>query len=370
MTATQSEEIDIFKLIGTIRSYWFSIFLFTTICFALGSFTWVYMPKKFKSSASLDIPSSYFKNPVDGELQAMQDSAEIAARRLNLIRQALSDEFIDEIGKKYSLYDTKKTASHNVTNHIIEERERLRGAIEYYPKNQTTMNIAVVSDSPKVSFLALKDIINQLQETMISRRLTTLNETKDGVEKQVAHLAKSLRNAKKDQQALKIEFEMREINSKLASLRKKYTDNHPKVIELQSKVNRQIPQKSEDPAAATTSIEGVYQDFLRKLGYLNLALSLEQDNSKINLVEEPNLPTKPVSPDLKVIAIMCLIADIGLSAIWIWWRENTYETYLEPSHSALFIETNYLGELPLFNKEVLLLEESYQQKRRLSLPRP
>src|SRR5579863_6779795 len=62
------------------------------------------LPKKYKTSALLNLKSSYFEVPGVGEGLSY---AEVQAQKQALLRLALDDAFMDQEGIKYGLFKSK-----------------------------------------------------------------------------------------------------------------------------------------------------------------------------------------------------------------------------------------------------------------------
>src|SRR5690242_2218770 len=76
--------------------------LLTTALFAAAA---TILPQRFKSRFVLAIHSSYFQNPLTRDLTPdIYDAAEMRSQRESLIRQSMTPDFIDYLGRKYGIY--------------------------------------------------------------------------------------------------------------------------------------------------------------------------------------------------------------------------------------------------------------------------
>ena len=96
---------DLAAVIG--RNFWV-IFLTVAVCTAAAGAAAYYLPKKFKSSAVISLQAGYFQNPLVKDLiSEVFDQGELNAQRSALLKFALNNTFLDELGEKYGLFQTE-----------------------------------------------------------------------------------------------------------------------------------------------------------------------------------------------------------------------------------------------------------------------
>lgn len=305
--------------VGELVAFFARHFWVMTLCLLLGGTTGVvitlFLPKTFKSTSSIAIQSSYFRNPLVSDIISEEhDQSELRAQREALLRLALSDSFLDTLAADQHIYDP--TAGEEK---VRLERTLLRQQIEYFSLNPTTYTIGVRSGSREGAQSINEEILKQVMSTLESERLKTLTTTRNAIRshvKSAAETLKELEAAANSRGVDDIQDELARVNADLETLELHFTDKHPKVFALkrqQSSLQHLLDalekarsekaslQSDEIPlsGAAKEPMQDVYNDLMKKLSYLNILLEMENaagDSSHVAVIEQPSFPLSAVSP--------------------------------------------------------------------------
>jgi hypothetical protein len=376
------ELTEIFQL---IRRHAVTVLLVWIVVFT-GTFLVVQqLPKKFKSTAILNIPSSYFSNPLVRELvPEPSEPGELNAQRISLLKFAMNEEFLDSLGENFKIYQYPRD-----TRRRIEERDQLREKIEYFTLSPTTVQLSSVQDNANQAFHLMQAVMSRMIAVLVEERYRSLEKARNAIQEQTKFLAKALTRAKKVSNAKHLEDELRKVNTDLAAIRQKYTDKHPEVAELinqavamkaqivKEKGNEApLPQSNDTDAIAaaisndgsSSSLENLYNDLLRKLSYLSIALSMERGSesmSFLSILQQPSLPTKPFFPNIKVASVFAALLASFISVGIILASETKRRTLISPQTAAIALDTQFIGELPLMKNTEKTLLIGYDEIRAL-----
>jgi len=347
------------------------------------------IPKKFKSKAVLNIQASYFRNPlVSTFISEVNDPAEQSSQRSSLLRQALSDSFLDALGDRYKVF--QYPADHRLR---AMERELFLNRIEYYSVSPTTFQIAVIANDATVSYQMTKEVLEQMIDTLIKERLRNLIVTRDAIHAHVQSLSLALQGVASPTASLK--NELQRIESDIRTLTSQFSDKHPDVLRLkqraeavqrvlesyaQNKVGTEGnsltgPNPAQEFASpnSTAPLRDVYEDLLKKLNYLSVVLEMERDRSNLpylGIIQQPSIPTRPFFPEKRMFVAFGALGGAALAAILILYIELRRGAFLSPSFALQSVEMNFLGELPPLpqHQKVTLLEGPGAHAVRKSLP--
>ncbi len=339
--------------------------LVVTIALGLsgGYYAYLVLPKKFKVKSTISIHNSYFvNNLIDDILPGISDNNEQRAERLLLIRRALNDSFLEKIGFRYDIY---KPASSGTAR--AYERDVLLKRIEVDSAGGAEVDIRTIAKDASRAFQMNQDVVEQVLKFLGDERYGTLIRTRDAIQSQVQELNLALQGASSlvtyQKENLKTELEKLELS--IEALTAQYTENHPEVLRLKEKARiineilRRSPtkrtgagsstQQNVSSAAAKEPMQEVYNDLVKKLSYLNVAIEMsgtKGNSAYVSIAEEPRLPPGPMSPNKQYVLIGGFAAGLLLGCIIIAYRELKRGTFLAPAHAARAMNIVYLGELP------------------------
>jgi capsular polysaccharide biosynthesis protein len=376
------QTVQIQEIYRIIRGNFIFGFLIVALTAALAFFLALELPKKYKSTAVLNIQSSYFQNPLVSDLLSeVSDPSELKAQRESLLAMALDDQFMDEIGEKYGFY--KYPRDHRKR---IIERELLGKRITFFSISPTAFQVSAVGRTPQETYLLAGDILAQMRKTFITERNKKLLKAREALTVHTRLLSNQLQSAASPVASLRAE--LRALEGQIQTISSQYTPNHPSVLKLKERANtiRVMLKKygaAEDPApgeqvvnpAAQRPTEDVYSDLVKKLNYLNVLIDMEEDPkniSYIGIVEHPKVPSRPFFPNKRIFALAGMGIGLVLALVFIAFREIRKGTFLSPSHAANSLGMPFLGELPLMTgaNGYRLLDGPSMGSLRRTLPPP
>jgi polysaccharide biosynthesis transport protein len=210
-----------------------------------------------------------------------------------------------------------------------------------------------------------------------------------------------------DQQVAEINGKIQSLNVDLARLREKYKEGHPEVQKIQVQVEqlrkdkdarigqieesfraeyRQLQRKESELKAAIddhkgraadqslkmTELEslkkqadskaGLYSVLLQKLNETNIAASIQ--NSNVRLIERAVVPSKPVWPRKRQVALVGLLGGLLLGAGFVLLRDALDNTLKDADDIERHLHLELLAAIPRYGKDdATLATEAYQNLR-------
>lgn len=330
------------------------------------------LPKKYKSTAVINVYTKYFKNPLVGQVVAeLQNTDEIKNNLTSLVNQAIDDEFVDHIGETYSIYRYgKEKVKRNAERELLSKRFQINAL------GAQSFSISFVYSDPIVSKEVAAEGLNRVIKHLVKTRRQTIETIKESIRKRIEVMSLSqdkvtnpLASSKPDV----LKRQLISINSQIESLKSQYSMNHPLIQELLEKqkiienwlktkhpgetevINEkdQMPILGSDSKYAVTEIN---KDLLTKYNYLNIISELEnvENPDYIGIVQHAQIPVSPVFPNKLLFCIFGLLLGVVVSAItiiieeFVWARSSLY-------HIKLAKELNipFLGKLPKLQADLL-----------------
>jgi len=337
------------------------LFVLTVILFVVMAYAaTLYMPKRYKSRAVLEIHSSYFQNPLISDLiPETHDPSELSSQRASLLRRVLTNEFLDDLGTNYGIYSSNTDLKTRAV-----EREGILKSIETFPLNSTSFQLSVAADDPLKATDLTITVLTHTIDGIVNERHKKMENTRNALNEHIRSLGVAL-NELTDTQAAKspqlLKSELEKVNADIEAMLKHYTKLHPEVatrINRAKELERMIgeaPPSSERanqlflPLEAKEPVKEVYHESLRKLSYLNIALDIEKEgstNPHISLIEEPGLPTSPFAPNKKLLLLFGLVTGVVIAALLVFIQEMKRGTFLSPEHVSDSLGVPLLGKLP------------------------
>lgn len=365
-----------------VRRHLLRVVLLTALVGVLAVLVALELPPKFKANAVLNIPSSYFRNPLVSDLVAeVTDMRELNAQRESLLRLALDDEFLDRLAAQFNLYTPGR-------NRQIE-REELLERIEYFSLSPTSFQIALTAPDPGRVFEMTRAVLEQMTFTLIEDRYQKLIRARDAIQTQVEFLSRALREANAASRSAFLEEELEKLNSNIETLRARYTEAHPELVRLNrqaSTIRARLEALPRSPLSTVDEelikafvvpsserpIQDIYNDLLKKLSHLNIVLEMEKDRenvSYLSVIEQPKVPTSPFFPNPLLFGAFGLLVGGALGIVQATYLELRRGKLLTPSGAAETLGVPLLGELPrLESKDEQLLLEGPTNPGTLLLP--
>lgn len=333
---------------------------------ALGVASFV-VPKKYKSQSVIAIYSRYFQNPLIKDFVSdLPESNELKPQRESLIKAALTDAYVDELGAKLGFF---KSSASSVER--WKEREELRKRIEIYALTSSSFRIAAVFQDATTSYQAAQLLLARVQETLSAERRDSLLRLREAMKSRLESLAYT-QGARDAELSAGVELqgareELARVESELQGLSRKFTERHPRITELKARaqaLRASLGERLQGPTgAASTGMQDnratlkglgrqgqqeLTQDLLRKLNYVQIALEMEArgDSNHIGVVELPAFPTAPIWPSKRLFLLQGLLLGWALSLAYVLYREHRNRRAISPEQFAEALGSRNWGALP------------------------
>lgn len=363
------EVVNVTEALAMLKRHALSIILLLATCLGLGTIALFFLPKTFRSQTSLNIQPGYFRNPLITDFVA-QDSqqAEINAHRLSIFKYSLDDKFVDSIGERYAIYESRPD-----TPERIIERDLLLKQIELASDSATTVTLSVRAKAPDIAYLITKEILDRFMKTLVEERQGSLAKARDAIQGQATFISKVLQSSSIPAEVELLKTELAKLEASIDGLLLRYTPSHPEVVKLRQEAegmrrriarsdnNKELAIGPDNEALAESisaamsektsrqSLENLYNDLVRKLSYLSITLNIDNaDESKsyLTVIDPPILPVAPVSPRKEIVLGVSGVCGILLAAALILVKEIQRGSFLSPFRAAESLGVPLLGEMP------------------------
>ena len=388
----QSDTVNPLDLIGVLSRHLvlLSVTVFASVLIAVTLA--LYLPKSFKSKATISINTSYFQNPLVSDLVTeISDPAELKAQRFSILQMALDEKFIDSLGERFGIYVYPANSSERGI-----ERERLREKIYFFSENAASFEISVTANRPALAQKLNQAILERVQEILVKERQDKLSITKTALERHMRTLAAALQTAGSDlQKPDTLQLELQKIEATLASLLLRFTDQHPEVVQLRAK-ERELQQRVELSTRNARQQEGqqklengtiadlvipsskdssqdLYNGLLRKLSQLSIVIDMEKGRGNtdyLRVLQEPTLPIRAGFPSKRIFAGAGLGIGLMLGIVLIVFLELRERGRSSAAGMAEQLDVPYFGELPRLSikRNTLLIDQPGSRTVRRELP--
>src|ERR1700687_3972472 len=112
MSSFSEPTLNIQDVPRLFSKYWPSMIIATLVSTTLFIIAANHIPKKYKAHFILTIYSKYFQSPLIGDfIPELSESSEMRSQRESLIRQVLTPDYLDALGKKYGIYASSKNTA-------------------------------------------------------------------------------------------------------------------------------------------------------------------------------------------------------------------------------------------------------------------
>ena len=365
-----AEKINLVPLFAMLRSRLTWIVSVTLFFTALAVGSSYMLPRKYKSESQFTIYTKYFQNPLVHELIPDQyDTAEMRLQRESLIRQALDEGFLDQIGEKEGFF--KKPAG---TPERSAEREQLRNQFEIFALNGTTFQVNFIAKDRFVAREVNSLAVDQVTKTLVEQRRKTLANARDAVRARLESISMQLNHTVDPVAGSRPELLRKELarsEEELAALLARYSPRHPQVIRLRERIaglqswiasdpalKKDAPVAHEDSFSEPKNLVGgeleaptrdVYSELLKKLNYLNVALQMERPEvvSYFGMIEAPTLPFAAFSPKRVEFLVFGLAGGLLLALFSVLLQEYLVFVAPTPEKDAAVWGAPFLGTLPV-----------------------
>jgi capsular polysaccharide biosynthesis protein len=363
-----SDKVYIRDLIKIIVKYKFSIIVIIAMTVGFSIQLTNIIEKKFKASFEINVYSKYFKNPLISEIiPGVYNIPEMRFTIDSMVKEAINDDFIDEVGNEYGIYKEVKTEKESAM-----QRQFLRDRFSYYSTGGQSYKVTFTYSDPVVAKEVAEKTLDVVRSNFIDSRIATIELVKSIMVKRLnAFNASQKMNAKGTDKVLASKSfdvliaEQAQINSDIAALSKHFQKGHPKLIKLKSRKRtikgwlkefKGVDGRSTDHfdssiamSSNKTISENLTSSFYTKYHDFNIALDIEKKSlaTYIGLLQSPQLPTFPTWPKKRLFASIGLILGFVFAFIIVFLREvmapNTQERRIIEADD---FSTVILGVLP------------------------
>lgn len=364
MTETNDDLLTLTDCIRIIRKHLLMIVLTLVICEALAIGLVMKVPRKYKSSALLNLQATYFEIPTVGDsIVGSRDYSEMQAQKQALMRLAINDAFLDLEGEKYGLFKSEPGSAAR-----IGDREGLRKAIDFFSSTTTTFQITAIGKTSEIAFGLASDSLDQIVSVLVNERQRNIMSYRDSLRKQLGSLgvatsANEGETSGTNPQVLK--EELVRLENSLKTLQAQYTPNHPTVMAMKQRVQNakvhlaRLKEQGDSRPSTEAPLTIIHQakgrrtefgeELLKKINYLDIALEIETNKKNLPYLEILERPVKPVFyffPKVNAFAIGGLLAGFFMATILVAFMELRKATQITPSSAANQLGMSHLGSLP------------------------
>ncbi|MCB0336364.1 MAG: hypothetical protein KDD62_08655 [Bdellovibrionales bacterium] len=371
----KEEQVSIQDVLILVRRNLGRYFFCVIVSLAIAISLVYYIPKKFKATGQLNIESGYFQNPMVSDLiSEVHDPSERISQRMALLRLALTDAFIDTLGERYKVYKSVRNEKA-----LALQREILRSRIEFFSVNRNAFQVSVIGSTAQSAYQMTADVLDHMIETAIAQRNNTLVKTRDALQESLQSMGSALAGSSGPLASFRqsLEQELQELRANLRALKSQLSEQHPDVLKLKKREQSisallgQSQRQAETNAKelsrelmnpdAKESTQNVYNELLKKLSYLHIAIELNKDKesaSSVSVIQQPAIPTHAFFPRLDVFGLVGFVIGNILAFISIVFSEMKRGSFLSPAVAAHQFDVELLGTIPRIpqGKRLPLLE--------------
>lgn len=332
----------------------------------------VFMKKQYRSTFEINVYSKYFQNPlISGIIPGVYSVPEMRFAIDSMVKEAISDKFIDMIGTEYKIYSNTQDKVYQA-----KERQYLRERFSYYSTGGQGYKISFSDSDPLRAKIIADRTLEVVKGYFIQSRINTIEMVKRVmVNKLTSFNATQNVNKNGGDKALVskspdvLRAELMKIESNLSALKKQYKDNHPRILKLNQKRDTILSwleeygdlKSSSDIVDASLTMstsklisEQISSKFYTKYHDFNIALDIEKQSLEgyIGVIVNPQIPTAPISPKKRMFASVGFLLGLMFAFLYVFYKE-----ILVPNTAELIaIEAKkfgalYLGSLEQNNSE-------------------
>lgn len=365
-----TDKVFIRDLFKTIQNYKKQIILIVvlTVAFCFQLTFWI--EKQFTATFEINVYSKYFQNPlISGVIPDVYNIPEMRFAIDSMVKEAISDQFLDELGRKYKMSSGSKDE-----REIAKERQFIRDRFAYYSTGGQSYQISFSHSDPFIAKEVAEKTLAQVKDHIVGKRIKTIELVKDVMIRKLNSFNASQKFTQKgSEKALAskspdvLKEELVKVNTSIAALSKQYSPNHPIMLNLkqrQKTISSWLKEfdMSKDDSAVDLPMsmshdkivsEQLSSKFYAKYHDFNIALEIEKKSLQnyIGLIKVPQLPTAPIWPKKRLFASLGFILGIVLAFIYVFMSEIM--TSSKDEHLALEAEklnSMVLGTIPKMNR--------------------
>lgn len=361
---------DLIKTINTYRNRIVLICVLTVaFCFQLT----FWIEKQFTSTFEINVYSKYFQNPlISGVIPDVYNIPEMRFAIDSMVKEAISDEFVDELGAKYKIYSGTKDL-----RELAKERQMLRDRFSYFSTGGQSYQVSFSHSDPYVAKEIADLVMERVRSHIVNKRIKTIELVKEVMIRKLNSFNASQKLTQKGSEKVLaskspdvLKEELVKVNTSIEALSKQYSANHPIMLNLKQR-QRTITGwlKEYDVSKFDSNVdlpismnhdklisEQLSSKFYAKYHDFNIALEIEKKSLQnyIGIIKNPQLPTAPIWPKKRLFASLGFILGLVISFIYVFMSEIIIPSKDEKlAIEAEKLNTIVLGVLPrLESREV------------------
>lgn len=366
-----TDKIFFRDLIKTINSYKKSIILIVVLSVAFCFQLTFWIEKQYTATFEINVYSKYFQNPlISNVIPDVFNLPEMRFAIDSMVKEAISDDYIDQLGRKYNLY----TGSKDVREQA-KERQLLRDRFQYFSTGGQSYQISFSHSDPYIAKEISEKTLERVKTHIIDKRIKTIELVKEVMVKKLnsfnasqkfteAGSEKAL--ASKSPEVLR--EELVKIETSISALSKQYSANHPIMLNLKQKQKTITTWLKEFDVSKVDSAvdlpmsvshnkvitEQLSSKFYAKYHDFNVALEIEKKSLQnyIGIIKSPQLPTAPIWPKKRLFASLGFVLGLVIAFIFVFIREIVVPSKDEKlAIEAQALNTMVLGTLPKMTDE-------------------
>lgn len=328
---------DIFSILFTYKKA-IALIMILTVGFSISLTT--FMKKKYKSEFEINVYSKYFKNPLISEIiPGVYNIPEMRFTIDSMVKEAISDDFIDQIALDYNFYsleDDEATVARN--------RQLLRNRFSAFSTGGQSYQVTFTDSNPHIAKKVSEKTLDRVKAQFINGRVKTIEMVKQMMLRRLKSFnasqkmtTKGSEKALASKSPIVLTSELKKIESNIAALSKQYNITHPKIRELIARKKTIVNWLEEykasnieviDTASFTMPTDKAVNGqltgkFYAKYHDFNMALDIEKRSleSYIGIIKRPQLPTAPIWPKKRLFASVGFILALIFAFLYVFIKE-------------------------------------------------
>ena len=357
------------------------------------------LPKTYRSEFELNIYSKYFKNAlIQDVIPGMNSIAEMTQTTDSMVKETLNDEFIDQIGNEFNIYQKDLTPEQ-----LSKSREQLRDRFELFSTGGQSYRVSFSHGNPIVTFEVTKKVMDAVRATFINSRLETIENAKKTIQQKLesVNVTKQITDDSISANALAsknpdvLRSEIAKINSNLSALRMQFNTQHPRIVKLQQRKSTIENWLNEIEGDETPSKSGTVRDeskdysdapllmtgdkeisttiaakLYTKFNDINVALDIERKSlpGYIGVIVAPQIPNSPLFPKKRLFASLGFMLGLIFCFGYVFYKEIMQLSSTEKARLlAKDLKGEYFGSMPHIEEAGLMTNQAivWEEKKQL-----
>lgn len=335
-----TDKVLIRDLVKTVNSYKQRIAIICVLCVGFAYQLTNWMDKSYVSTFEINVYSKYFQNPlISGVIPDVYNIPEMRFAIDSMVKEAINDEFIDELGSDYKMYTDSKD-----DREIARQRQAVRDRFSYFSTGGQSYQVSFSHADPHVAKEITEKTLARVKDNIVNKRIKTIELVKEVMIKKLNSFNASQKFtqvgsekalASKSPDVLK--EELVKVTTSIEALSKQYSANHPIILNLKQRQRTikgwleefdvsQLEGNVDLPMSMTHDkvvSEQLSSKFYAKYHDFNIALEIEKRSlpTYIGLIRAPQLPTAPMWPKKRLFASLGFLIGLVLSFLYVFISE-------------------------------------------------